>query len=73
MAKKWIQKAIKHKGALKKQLGVKKVTMTKLNQVSSRLRKKAEKSKLSPSERKLLRRVNLAKTLMKLRKKGGKA
>jgi len=68
--KKWIQKAIKRPGALKRQLGVKKVTAKKLNQVISRLRKKAKRDDLSKSESKLLRRAVLAKTLMKLRKKG---
>jgi len=73
MAKKWIQKAIKHKGALKQQLGVKSVTKGTLNQVSARLHKKAEKGKLSPSERALSRRVTLAKTLMNLHKGGKKS
>ena len=61
MAKeKWIQGAIKHKGALREELGVpegKKIPKSKL--------KKAEKSK-NPLERK---RANLAETLGKLRKK----
>jgi len=58
MAKKWIQKAIKHPGALHKQLGVKKgkkIPAKKLN--------KAAKAK-----GKLGRRARLAKTLKKLRK-----
>lgn len=60
MAKKWIQGAIKHKGALHKDLGVpegKKIPESKL--------KKAEKSK-SPLVRK---RAALAETLKGLRKK----
>ena len=58
--KKWIQKAVKHKGALHKELGVpagKKIPAKKLA--------KAAKSK-NPTERK---RAVLAKTLSKLRKK----
>ena len=58
MAEKWIQGAIKHKGALHKALGVpegKKIPEKKL--------KKAEHSK-SPL---LRRRANLAETLKKLR------
>jgi len=73
MGKKWIQKAIKHKGALKQQLGVKKVTQKTLNQVATKLHKKAEKGKLSPSERALSRRVTLAKTLTKFHKGGKKS
>ena len=59
MAKKWIQKAIKNPGALRKKLGVKgnkTISAKKLN--------KAAKSK-NPTTRK---RANLAKTLKKLRK-----
>lgn len=60
MAKHWIQDAIKHKGALHKDLGVpagKKIPAAKL--------KKAEHSK-NPTIRK---RANLAETLKGLRKK----
>ena len=60
MAKKWIQKAIKHKGALHEELGVpedKKIPKKKI--------KKAEHSK-NPTLRK---RAQLAETLGKLRKK----
>jgi hypothetical protein len=61
MAKeKWIQGAIKHKGALHKELNVpegKKIPAKKL--------KEAEHSK-NPKERK---RANLAETLKKMRKK----
>jgi hypothetical protein len=60
MAKKWIQKAIKHKGALRKTLHVKEgedIPASKL--------KKAEHSK-NPTTRK---RAHLAETLGKLRKK----
>jgi hypothetical protein len=58
--KKWIQKAIKHPGALRKTLHVKegeKISASKL--------KKAEHSK-SPTTRK---RAHLAETLRKLHKK----
>jgi hypothetical protein len=60
MAKKWIQKAIKRPGALRKKLGVKsgqKIPAAKLN--------KAARSS-NPTTR---RQANLAKTLGKLRKK----
>lgn len=58
MATKWIQKAIKHKGALRKALGAKKG-------------KKISKKKLNAAAKKkgtLGRRARLAKTLSKLRK-----
>ena len=57
--KKWIQKAKIKKGALRKQLGVKKgkkITMAQLN--------KASKSK-NPTTR---RRANLAKTFKKIKR-----
>ena len=57
--KKWIQKAKIKKGALRKQLGVKKgkkITMAQLN--------KASKSK-NPTTR---RRANLAKTFKKMKR-----
>lgn len=60
MAKKWIQEAIKHKGALRKSLKVKageKIPETKL--------KKAEHSKNPVTAR----RARLAETLKGLRKK----
>ena len=60
MAKKWIQKAIKHKGALRKSLGVKKgekIPESKL--------KKAEHSK-NPT---MAKRARLAETLKKMRTK----
>ncbi len=60
MAEKWIQKAIKRPGALRKKLGVKsgeKIPASKLN-------KAAHSS--NPTTR---RQANLAKTLGKLRKK----
>jgi len=73
MAVYWIQEAIKHPGALRKQLGVKKgkkIPLKKLNAIIKRLRKKAKgPKKLSKAELTLLRRAILAKTLRKLRKK----
>jgi hypothetical protein len=60
MAEKWIQKAVKHKGALHKSLGVpegKKIPESKI--------KKAEHSK-NPT---LAKRARLAETLKKMRKK----
>jgi|ADurb_Total_1113_FD_contig_31_549594_length_286_multi_1_in_0_out_0_1 hypothetical protein len=71
MANKWIQKAIKNKGALHRQLGVsqeKKIPTEKLEKVVNAIQKKSEKKKLTASELKLLRRANLAKTLRRLRK-----
>lgn len=60
MAKKWIQKAIKHPGALHESLDVpegKKIPMSKI--------KKAEHSKNAT----LRKRANLAETLKKMSKK----
>ena len=66
MADKWIQKAIKKPGALKKQLGVpedEKIPAAKLNAVIKDLSKKADQGVLSKTELKTLQRANLAKTL----------
>ena len=60
MSEKWIQKAIKHKGSLRKSLHVKEGK----NIPASKL-KKAEHSK-NPTTRK---RANLAETLKHLKKK----
>lgn len=60
MAEKWIQKAIKKKGALRKSLGVKKG-----EKISEKKLEKAEKSK-NPKTRK---RAVLAETLKHMRKK----
>lgn len=57
MAKKWIQKAIKHPGALHKTLGVKKGQKIPASKL-----KKAEHSK-NPTTRK---RAHLAETLKKM-------
>lgn len=66
MPEKWIQKAIKEPGALKKELGVPeggKIPKAKLNAISRELSQKSEEGELSKKELKTLRRVNLAKTL----------
>tara|TARA_R110002020_G_scaffold319504_1_gene535399 strand:+ start:8728 stop:8946 length:219 start_codon:yes stop_codon:yes gene_type:complete len=72
MAEKWIKKAIKEPGALRKQLGIKegeKIPVTKLRKKETQLRKQAEGDKeLSPGKRKLLKRVVLAQTLRKMNK-----
>lgn len=59
MANKWIQKAIKHPGALHEELGV-----PKGKKIPAKKLAKAAKS----SNPKLARRANLAKTLRGLRK-----
>lgn len=59
MAKKWIQKAIKKKGALRKELHIKKGKKIP----ASKLKKAAKKGG------KLGQRARLAETLKKLRKK----
>lgn len=66
MPDKWIQKAIKKPGALKKELGVpgdEKIPAAKLNAVIKDLSKKADQGELSKKELKTLQRANLAKTL----------
>ena len=72
MAKYFIKKAIKHPGALHKELGVpagEKIPAGILAKKRATLTKKAAgEKKLSPSELTTLRRINLAKTLKGLRK-----
>lgn len=66
MPEKWIQKAIKKPGALKKELGVPKdeeIPASKLNAVIKNLSKKADEGELGKKELKTLQRANLAKTL----------
>ncbi len=64
---KWIHKAIKKPGALHKALGVdkeEKIPTEKINSKIEELEKEAEgDKKLSKKKLKLLRRLNLAKTL----------
>lgn len=63
---KWIQKAIKKPGALHKMLDVpkdEKIPVEKINSKIDELHKKQEESELSKKDSKMLRRLNLAKTL----------
>lgn len=63
---KWIQKAIKKPGALKKDLGIpqdQEIPKDKLKDVISNLSKKAKEGELTKKELTTLRRANLAKTL----------
>mgnify|MGYP003140154703 FL=1 len=73
MAEKFIKDAIKKPGALRKAMGAKKgepIDKKKMAAKKSELEKKAEgDKKLSPSQRKMLQRINLAETLEKMRKK----
>lgn len=70
MAEKWIADATKNKGALREALDIPEgetIPQSRLDEEQSRLRKKSEKGKLSDSQRRLLRQVNLAETLRRLR------
>mgnify|MGYP000913448044 CR=1 FL=1 len=67
MAEKWIQKAIKHKGALRKQLKVKEGKTIPISKINKKLKTLDKKKKLKASEKTLKRRLTLAKTLKKLR------
>ena len=66
-AEKWLQKAIKKPGALHKALGIsedKDIPMETINKKIEELHKKQEgEDKLTKKESKMLRRLNLAKTL----------
>lgn len=66
-AEKWIQKAIKKPGSLHKALGISEdsdIPMEKINSKIETLEKEAEgDKKLSKKDRKLLRKLVLAKTL----------
>ena len=68
----WIKGAIKKPGALRKSMGVKKgekIPMEKINKKIATLRKKGEgDKKLTKPERTELARLNLAKTLRKMKK-----
>lgn len=59
MAKRWIQRAIKHPGALRRTLGVKKGKRIPLKKLRAAARKKGKTG----------RRARLALTLRKLRKR----
>ena len=69
--KKWIQKTDMKKGALHKKLGVPegdKIPVSKLKELKTELSKKAEgNKKLSNADSKLLKQVNLALTLKKIK------
>jgi len=70
VAEKWIADATKNKGALREALDIPEgetIPQSRLDEEQSRLRKKSEKGKLSDSQRRLLRQVNLAETLRRLR------
>lgn len=73
MAKEWIDKAIKHPGALREAMGAKEgepISQEKLRKKKAELEKKAEGSKkLTESQRRLLRQINLAETLKGMKKK----
>ena len=77
MVKKFIQTAIKRPGALHRALGVPqgtKIPPAKIAAKRSMLERKREGgAKLSASESRLLRQINLAKTLSGLRRKKQRA
>lgn len=67
----WIKGAIKRPGALHRALGVKQgedIPESKKNAKLSSLHAKMEDRKLTPSESRLLKQLNLAKTLSGMRK-----
>lgn len=71
----WIQKAIKHKGALHRALGIKqgqKIPISLINERIRTLQTARKKRGLTEKELKLLRRLYLAKTLRKFQKGKGK-
>jgi len=69
--KNWIKGAIKKPGALRKQMGAKKgekIPAEKINKKIATLKKKGEgDKKLTKPERTELQRLNLAKTLRKMK------
>jgi len=68
---KWIQKAIKRPGALRKALGVKAgevIPLGKMAKIGRKLAKKAKEGKLPKKGLRELRQINLAKTLRKFKK-----
>lgn len=73
MAKNFIKDAVKKPGSLRKALGTKKgetIDKKKMTAKKKELEKKAEgDKKLTPSQRKMLQRINLAETLGKLGKR----
>lgn len=61
--KKWIQKAIKHPGKLHKELGVPEDDTIPMSKIDSKIKELEKKDDLTKKESKLLRRLNLAKTM----------
>jgi len=73
MVKKFIQKAIKRPGALRKKMGVKdsdkKISSIKLNSLIKKLRNEGEgEKKLPAGKSRLLKQAILARTLRKFKK-----
>lgn len=62
-AKKWIQKAIKEEGALRKHFGIGEGETIPTGKLKSEQKKLQDKADKSDAETKLLRRINLALTL----------
>ena len=72
MSKNWIQSSIKRPGALRKQLNIpegKTIPRERLLKIKKRLEEKAKREKLTKEELTLLRRINLALSLMTMSKK----
>ena len=73
MAEKFIKDAIKKPGALREAMGAKKgepIDEGKMAAKKAELEDKAEgDKKLTPAQRKMLQRIDLAETLKKMRKK----
>ena len=71
MAKKdWIKDATKNKGALRETLSIPEgetIPQSRLDAEQTRLRATAKDGKLTPAQRKLLRQVNLAEVLRRMR------
>jgi len=67
--KNWIKGAIEHPGALRKKLGKKGDEKITKSDIAKEEKKIAADGKVSPAEKKEKRQLNLAKTLMSLKKK----
>lgn len=71
MAKKdWIKDATKNKGALREALNIPEgetIPQSRLDAEQARLRAEAKTGKLSSAQRKLLRQVNLAEVLRRMK------
>lgn len=68
--KKWLKKAIKNPGKLHKELGVSKTEIIPMEKIDSKIEElqKKKDAGLDKKEDKLLRRLNLAKTMKKFKK-----